>query len=491
MYVGIDLGTSAAKIVLVDDMQRVVASVERPLKTSQPRPLWSESDADTWWTAVLQGLDRLAADQPKAMAVVRGIGLSGQMHAALLLDKADRPVRPAILWNDGRAGEEASRLAGLGLPLQNETGVLPMAGFTGPKILWLAAHEPDALARTRHLLLPKDFIRLKLSGERATDVSDAAGSWLLDEAARSWSASAVGACGVDPAWLPQLVESRESTGHLRDEFRSRWGMAERVVIAGGAGDAAAGGIGIGAVHEGEGFVSLGTSAQVFMAADRHRPDPAHLVHAFCHALPATWFRMAALLNGASALSAAAKWLGETDIAALLSEVEAGFTGPSRLLALPYLFGERTPHNDAHATGAIIGLTGSTTRCDIAQAVLEGIAFSLADGLDVLCASAAKPERLGLIGGGARSLFWARLIASAMGVTLLRYDAADRGPAFGAARLARLAVTGEDEAAVVTTPGRAEEIPPDPALQDAYEPRIAEFRALYQALKPGFQRLGAA
>ncbi|WP_119390893.1 xylulokinase [Taklimakanibacter lacteus] len=483
MYLGIDIGTSAVKFILVDAAQEVVASAEEPLAPVQPRPLWSEDDPEKWWQAVATGLDRLARDHAKPMSGVRGIGLSGQMHSAVLLDAADQPVRPAILWNDGRSTREAAELAALGIGLQRETGVLPMPGFTGPKFLWLKRHEPDAVKRTRTLLIAKDFIRLKLSGEKLTDVTDAAGAWLIDQDKRQWSQAALAACGIDAQLLPRLVESRSAGAPLKDDLARRWGLPVNVVIAAGAGDVAAGGIGVGVVNPGDGFVSLGTSAQVFLADTKHLPDPERLVHAFCHGLPDRWFRMAALLNGASPLAAFARWSGEADIAALLQEAEASFTGPSYLLALPYLYGERTPLNDPLARAALVGMTNSTTRADLVQAILESVAFSLADGLDVLTGGSAKPQSLALIGGGARSAFWAKLIASILEVSLVRYDASDRGPAYGAARLARLAVTGEEARAVVIPPPVKDVIAPDPALSEAYRPRIEAFRSLYRALKP--------
>ncbi len=486
MFLGIDIGTSAVKIVLVDEAQRAVASVEEALHPRQPRPSWSEDDAETWWAAVSTGLDRLAAEERESMGRVRGIGLSGQMHGALLLDGEDRPLRPAILWNDGRAAAEAEALAALGPELQRVMGVRPMPGFTGPKVLWLRRHEPEVLAHARHLLLPKDYVGLRLTGEHVTDVSDAAGTWLLDQAARDWSPAAIEACGVDPAWLPRLVESTAVAGRLRPALAARWGMAPGIVVAAGGGDTAVGGVGIGAIGEAQGFVSLGTSGQVFLASRHYTPDPERLVHAFCHAVPGAWYRMAALLNGASPLAAVARWTGRTDVGALLAEVETSFKGPSRLLALPYLFGERTPHNDPAARGALIGLDGATTPADIAQAMLEAVAFSLADGLAVLTRPGEpRPEELGFIGGGARSPFWGRIIASVLGVPLVRFEGAERGPAFGAARLGRLAATGENLADVVSMPPRAGVIEPDPRLGDLYRPRVAAFRALYAALKPLF------
>jgi len=484
MLIGIDIGTSAVKIVLTDlQLLHVVATVDRPLTSQYPQPLWCEHDPDQWWAAVSDGLDELARTHPTAMAGVQGIGLSGQMHSLVLLDAADRPVRPAILWNDGRAAAEAAELMQTDLALRRAVGVQPMAGFTGPKLRWLRTHEPEAVARARSLLLTKDYVRLQLSGEKVTDVTDAAGTWLFDQAQRRWSPQALAACGVDPAWLPRVVESCEPCATVRDALAARWGLPRGVPIAGGAGDAAAGGVGIGVVGPGDGFVSLGTSAQILVADTAHRPDPERLVHAFCHALPQRWYRMAALLNGASPLAALASCTGGASVGELLAEVEAAYTGPSRLLALPYLFGERTPHNNPFARGAIVGLSGATTRADLMQAVCEGIAFSLADGLEALSAQTARPERLALIGGGARSAFLAQLIASVLDVPLVLYESADRGPAFGAARLARLAVTGEDPAGVVVAPAVRQVLAPDAALHAAYQPRLEAFRTLYRAMAP--------
>jgi xylulokinase len=483
MFLGIDIGTSAVKFVLVDAEQNLMATIERPLSPVQPRPLWSEDDPETWWREVTHGLDALARESPRYMSGLEGIGLSGQMHSAVLLDDQDVPVRPAILWNDGRATKEAAELAEFGLDLQCETGVLPMPGFTGPKFLWLRRNEPESVRRARTLILAKDFIRLRLSGERATEVTDAAGTWLLDEAGRQWSDRALAACGIDRALLPRLTESRAASGRVRQELAARWGLKRNVVIAAGAGDVAAGGIGAGVVDPGDGFISLGTSAQIFLADTVHRPDPGRLVHAFCHALPDRWFRMAALLNGASPLAVFARWCNTGDVAALLAETEAAYRGPSYLLALPYLYGERTPHNDPLARAAIVGMTYSTTRAEIAQAILEGVAFSLADGLDVLAAGPDRPKDVALIGGGARSAFWGKLIASILDMRLVRHQASDRGPAYGAARLARLAVTNEDAKLVVVPPPIRDIIAPDAELREAYRPRIEAFRTLYGALKP--------
>ncbi len=484
-FLGIDLGTSAAKVLVVDERQAVRASAEAPLATSHPTALASEQDCDSWWQAVAGALDRIAAQNPGAMAQVAAIGLSGQMHATVLLDAADRPIRPAMLWNDGRAHAEADELKRLGPELAAELGVPALAGFTAPKLLWLARHEPAAFARTRSLLLPKDLIRLHLTGERATDPSDAAGTWLLDEARRIWSPRAIAAIGLDPALLPRLVEGSEPTGTVRPEIAARFGLPAGVVVAAGGGDSMVGGVGVGAVEDGRAFVGLSTSAQIFVAADAHRPAPERLVHAFCHAIPGRWCQMAALLNGASVLSSIAHLLGDADISSLLAEVEANFKSPSRLLVLPYLTGERTPHDDPYARGVVFGLASDTTRAELVQAALEGVAFSLADGRDALAAGGTRVASAGVIGGGARSRFWTRLIASALNLPLRRFAGGERGPAFGAARLARLALHVDDFAGVLAEPPVTEVVEPDPALADAYADRLHAFRRLYRALRPEF------
>ena len=483
MFIGIDSGTSSVKAVLVDEDETELAGAEVALSPAFPRPGWVEDDPENWWRAAVACLDSLAGEQPLAMSGVTAIGLSGQMHSALLLDGADRPVRPAILWNDGRAGAEAAELARDFPELAERLGVLPMPGFTGPKLLWLARHEADNFSRARSLCFAKDYLRLRLCGEKATDVTDASGGWLLDQQTRAWSAEALAACGAGHLSPPPVLESPAPTGLLRGELAARWGMGRRVVIAAGAGDTAAGGIGIGAIEAGQGFLSLGTAAQIFLAGRRFAPDPQRLVHAFCHALPGRWYTMAAMLNGASPLAAVAQWLGGRPLGEWLAEVERDFAGPSRLLALPFLFGERTPHNDPHARGAFIGMDGATTPGDLMQAMLEGVAFALADGLDALVDGGETVESLALIGGGARSAFWARIIASVLDLPLRRHAGSARGPAFGAARLARLAATGETVEQVVTAPPLLDVIAPDPALAALYRPRRESFQQLYTALRP--------
>jgi xylulokinase len=479
-FLGIDIGTSAVKAVLVDERQSVVAEAAAPLAASHPRPGWSEQDPEDWWRAVEIVVGSIRTAAPSGFRDVGAIGLSGQMHGAVLLDESHAVIRPAILWNDGRAVEECAELQRTVPGLAEIAGIVAMPGFTAPKLLWLKRHEPGALARMRHALLAKDYVRLQLVGEFATDLSDAAGTLLLDEAARDWSEPMLSACGMSRENLPRLLEGSASSGVLKRALREKWGIDRAAVVAAGAGDAAAGAVGLGAIDEGDSFVSLGTSAQFFVTREHYQPKPEKLVHAFAHALPGRWFEMAALLNGASPLGWLAQILGESDIDTLVGKVDARFRGPSPLLFLPYLSGERTPLNDPEARGVFAGLDAASDSIDLVQAVLEGVAFSLVDARDALGWHGDGP--LQVIGGGAQSRFWLKLIANALGVPVGRVAGADKGPAFGAARLARLALTGEAVADVCVKPPLTETIAPEPALHDAYAARVEVFRRLYRSLK---------
>ena len=304
-YLGIDVGTSAVKALIVDERQGVAAEAEIALEVSRPHNLWSEQDPEAWWRAVQAAVDQLRAKAPDALAEIGGIGLSGQMHGAVLLDEADRPLRPAILWNDGRSFREAEELGARHPALSRAMGVIPMPGFTAPKLVWLARHEPETFRKVRTVLLPKDYIRLKLTGARVTEMSDAAGTWWLDEASRSWSDEALAATGLDRSRMPDLVEGSQASGAVRPEIARQWGLRPGVVVAGGGGDAAAGAVGLGAIEDGAAFISLGTSGQLFVTTRHFSPAPEALVHSFCHAVPDRWFQMAAMLNGASCLAWAA------------------------------------------------------------------------------------------------------------------------------------------------------------------------------------------
>ena len=388
VFIGIDVGTSAVKALLVDENQRVIAEAAEPLPISRPRPLWSEQDPEDWWRAVGNVMLRLRQAAPGSFASVRALGLSGQMHGAVLLDRDGAVLRPAILWNDARSHEECRMLEERIPDLGRIAGVPAMPGFTAPKLLWLAKHEPETFSRIHTVVLPKDYVRFRLSGEVATDMSDAAGTLWLDQAARGWSVQIVEATGLSMAQMPRLVEGSDPSATLRLDVAREWGLPEHVVIAGGGGDAAAGAVGIGAVSDGDAFVSLGTSGQYFVSMAAYRPFPEAFVHAFCHAVPDRWYQMAAMLNGASCLAWAAKLVGEDGIEALLARVEASYRGAGHVIFLPYLSGERTPHNDPYARGVFFGLDAEVSTEALIQSVLEGVAFSFAEAQ---ASSQARPR----------------------------------------------------------------------------------------------------
>jgi len=486
MYLGLDCGTSGLKALLIDESGAPVASAARAYAPERPKPGWSEQDPDAWRAAMADAIAELRRSKAEALGAVTAIGFSGQMHGAVLLDRSDRPVRPAILHNDGRAAAEAAELALRHPDLAAIVGVKPMAGFIGPKLLWLKRHEPESRRRIDAVLCPKDYLRLELTGERATDMSDAAGGWMLDEAARRWSSEAIAACEAECAWAPPLLEGSAAAGEIRPAIADALGLPRGAVIAAGGGDAAVGAIGLGAIAPGEAFISLGTATQLIVATDRYLSAPEKLVHSFAHALPARWYAMAAMLNGAGALAFAGRLLG-SDPGALEREAAQGYEGPGRLLFLPYLSGERTPLDDSEARGVLFGLGEATSRADVARAVMEGVALTLAEARDCLAAAGATIERAGLIGGGAKSALWTRMIAAATGLTVVRMAGGETGPALGAARLARMAATGEPPEAVSTAPAIAAVTEPEPRLAEAFRQQRMRFKALYEAVKGEFRR----
>ena len=399
MYLGIDLGTSEVKLLLLDGEGQTVGTAGSALTLSSPEPLWSEQNPSDWWRATGEAVSRLRAAHPAAFAAVRAIGLSGQMHGAVLLDGSDAVLRPAILWNDGRSHAECDELTDAAPRLHDIAGNLAMPGFTAPKLLWVRKHEPEVFARVKTVLLPKDWLRLQLCGDKVSDPSDAAGTLWLDVAQRDWSDELLAACGLIRSQMPRLVESNQPSGVLRPELATAWGLDPEVVIAGGAGDNAASAIGIGATRPGDGFISLGTSGVLFVVNDRYRPNPASAVHAFCHALPQRWHQMSVMLSAASCLRWFCQLVG-ADEATLLAELACLSANDSAVNApifLPYLAGERTPHNDPFASGVFHGLTALTNRADCTYAVLECVAFGLADGLDALRAAGTEVHQLSLVG----------------------------------------------------------------------------------------------
>lgn len=485
MYLGIDLGTSGVKVVLVDAGQKILAQAAAPLEVSRPHALWSEQDPADWWRATEGAMAALRREHAPALSEVRAMGLSGQMHGATLLDAADRVLRPAILWNDGRSGEACAELERRAPEILGVSGNLVMPGFTAPKLLWVARHEPEIFARTARVLLPKDWLRLRLTGEHASEMSDASGTLWLDVAARRWSEPLLAATGLEPSAMPRLYEGSAPTGALRPDVADAWGLGRGVVVAGGGGDQAAGAVGAGVVEPGQALLALGTSGVYFAAGERFAPHPAGGVHAFCHALPGRWHQMSVILSAASCLRWVAELTGARDEAALLQEVEAVDRRLDALLFLPYLSGERTPHNDPNAKGVFFGMTHDTGRAELGRAVLEGVAFALADGQAALLEGGARIDSLAVIGGGARSALWGRILAAVLDRSLAYGAEAEVGPAFGAARLARLAATGEQPATVCTPPPTERVVTPDPELRDHYRERHRAYRRLYAALRSEF------
>jgi len=485
-YLGIDIGTSAVKALLADAEQNVVAEATQELSISRPKPMWSEQDPEDWWNAVVRAVMNLRQQAPQSFRAIQGVGLSGQMHGAVLLARDGTVLRPAILWNDGRSHEQCVALEQNVPQLGMIAGVPAMPGFTAPKLLWIAQHEPQIFARIGSVMLPKDYVRYRLTGEFVTDVSDAAGTLWLDEAARDWSTEILAATGLCAAQMPRLVEGSQPSAVLHPDIAREWGLPENVVVAGGAGDAAAGAVGIGAVSDRDAFVSLGTSGQYFVTTAAYRPFPQAFVHAYCHAVPDRWYQMAALLNGASCLAWAAKVLGQEDVGALLARVEAGYRGAGSVIFLPYLSGERTPHNDPYARGVFFGLEAGTSTEALILSVLEGVALAVAEAQDCLAAAGTRVERIAAIGGGSRSRLWMRILASALDRPVVLYQEGAKGPAYGAARLARLAATGEEVREICVAPRVSEMIEPEPGLVDAYRSTGERFRRLYRTLKPEFR-----
>lgn len=475
MFLGLDLGTSAVKALLVDGEQKVIGSATAPLSIQRPAPGHSEQDPSDWWQATLDAVDTLRRDHAPALSAVLGIGLSGQMHGAVLLDKAEAVLRPAILWNDTRSVEQCATLEAAFPALRQVTGNIAMPGFTAPKLLWVREHEPEVFARLHKVLLPKAYIRYRLTCALIEDMSDASGTLWLDVGARGWSDEALAATHLSREAMPALVEGNAEAGRLTTALANRWGMTRRPVLAGGAGDNAAGAVGLSAIRPGDAFISLGTSGVVFVTTDRFRPWPQAAVHAFCHALPDTWHQMGVTLSAAASL---AWWAGITgrSEAELLAELGVP-RAPSPALFLPYLGGERTPHNDASLRGAFAGLSHNTDRCLLTQAVLEGVAFSLRDCVDALAASGTRITSADVIGGGSRSPTWIRIVAAVLGVPLFGLTGGEGGAALGAARLGRMAVTGEAPVDICVPPSRAEPAVPDPELAEAYARRIVRFREL--------------
>ncbi len=481
MYLGLDFGTSSVKGVLIDARQKIIATASAPLKVSRPQPGWSEQNPEDWWKACNSVVKALAKQKPKAVAAIEGIGLSGQQHGATLLDAAGKVLRPCILWNDARSFAECQDIEDREPRAREISGNIPLAGFTAPKLVWVKKHEPKIFDKVAKVLLPKDYIRLRMTGDYASDMSDSSGTYWLDVAKRQWSDALLAASFMERGQMPKLYEGTDATGRLTPAVAKAWGMPKRPVVAGGGGDNAAAACGIGAVTDNAALVSIGTSGVMFVSNDKFRPNAARAVHAFCHAVPGTWHQMGVILSAAASLEWLAGVLG-TPAPKLTAKLGSKLTGPSPALLLPYLSGERTPVADAQVRGLIMGLGHETDHQALTHAALDAVAFAFRDSLEALKDAGTTIERVTAVGGGSKSELWLKIIATVLGVPVDLPAAGDVGGAFGAARLGLIAATGEDYRKILTAPKTARTIKPEAKARDAYEAHYARYTKIYPAIK---------
>jgi xylulokinase len=489
---GIDASTTATKAVLIDGSGTVVGSAASEYGFEVPHPLWSEQDPDLWWRGTRAAIRAVLGTTGTDGSEIEAIGLTGQMHGLVLLDAVGQVLRPAILWNDQRTGPECDVIRAAVGPnrLIEITGNDALTGFTAPKLVWVRDHEPDIWRRVRHVLLPKDLVRLRLTGDYALDKADGAGTILFDLAARDWSPEVLDALHIDPAWMPRTYEGPEITGAVSVEAAAATGLRPGTPVVAGGGDQAANAVGVGAVRPEVVALSLGTSGVVFATTDRPLYESRGVVHAFCHAVPDRWHMMSVMLSAAGSL----RWFRDTvapgfdfgDLVEVAAEVPAGSDG---LLFLPYLTGERSPHPDPLARGAFVGLTIAHDRRHLTRAVLEGVAFGLRDGLDLMLgAGMPMPDQIRASGGGTASPLWRQILADVLGAEIATVDTTE-GAAYGAGLLAAVGVgwfptvEAATDALVKAVPVAAPG-PDAPAYSEAH----AIYRDLYPALAPTFPRL---
>ncbi|WP_417423170.1 xylulokinase [Hoeflea sp.] len=480
MYLGLDLGTSSVKALLIDDAQQTVGSASADLTVERPHPGWSEQDPDSWIAATRSAIAKLRQTHASELAGLRGIGLSGHMHGATTIDKAGKVIRPCILWNDTRSHKEAADLDA-DPKFRLLTGNIVFPGFTAPKLKWMAVHEPENFARVDKVLLPKDYLRLWLAGEAISEMSDSAGTSWLDVGKRDWNDDLLAATGLVRGQMPALVEGTERAGALRAEVAAELGLPAGIPIAGGAGDNAASACGMGTVADGQAFASLGTSGVLFAANNRYLPNPDSAVHAFCHALPGTWHQMGVILSATDALN----WLAgitSADPATLTAELGEQLVAPGSVLFLPYLSGERTPHNDSAIRGGFAGLGHESDRVALTRAVIEGVSFAFRDSLAALAQAGTQLSRVTAIGGGSRSVYWLETLATVLGMPVDIPEGGDFGAAFGTARLGLIAAENADPFSICTPPATARTIDPNRELASAFDEAYSHYRALYPALK---------
>lgn len=480
MYVGLDLGSSGQRALLIDEDQTVLGATEAAYEMQRPHPGWSEQDPADWIRATQTCFAALKASFPQAFAAIKGIGISGQMHGATVLDKARDVIRPCILWNDTRSHAEAAALDA-DPRFRALTGNIVFPGFTAPKLAWMQAQEPDLFDRVDLVLLPKDYLRFWLTGEEVGDFSDAAGTSWLDGGKRAWDEALLAATGLSTANMPRLVNGSAVSGVVKDDIAALLGLPAGVVVAGGGADNAVAACGIGAVRGGQGFVSLGTSGVLLAAIDQWATAPAKAVHAFCHAVPEAWYQMGVTLSAADSATWLSGLTGQS-VPAMAAAVGDRISGPAAEIFLPYLSGERTPHNDAAMRGAFVGLAHQSDPACLMQAVMEGVSFSMRDCMEALKASGTRIDSLLAIGGGSQSRFWVETLATVLDQPVGLLAGGENGAAMGAARLAIMAATGAETSAVMHAPRPAETIDPQAGLRAAYDDAYGRYGRLYPALK---------
>lgn len=480
MFIGLDLGTSGIRALLVREDGVVLQVADAGLGVSHPHPGWSEQDPADWIAAARTAIGDLRQKAPEAMADLRGIGLSGQMHGATLLDSDGAVLRPCIMWNDTRSQDQAARLDRTD-GFRALSGNIVFPGFTAPKLLWVAEHEPEIFEHVAKVLLPKDFLAFWLTGAMKSEMSDSAGTAWMDVGARQWSAELLRRSGMRRDQMPDLIEGTGIVGPLRAGLGADLGLPQGVMVVAGGGDNAAAACGVGALMDGDGFVSLGTSGVLLAARDGFAPSPDSAVHTFCHAIPGAWYQMGVILAATDCLNWLAGITG-ADAATLTDALGDKITGPGTLRFLPYLSGERTPHNDSQVRGAFLGLDIAHDRTDLTRAVLEGVTFALRDSLEALKSTGARLDSVLAIGGGAQSRYWCELLATTLNLPVDLPEQGAFGAALGAARLAICGVTGATPAEIMTKPPIAETVQPRADLAAAFEDAHAAFAASYPTLK---------
>ena len=488
-FIGIDLGTSAVKLLLTDAKGVIRKTVTKEYPLSFPRPGWSEQQPEDWWKAVQYGILELTEDLDKSQ--IAGIGCGGQMHGLVALDENDAVIRPAILWNDGRTGKEVEYLNGVigREKLSKLTANIAFAGFTAPKLLWMRENEPENFARIRKIMLPKDYINYRLTGVHACDYSDASGMLLLDVEHKRWSEEMLEICSLRIEQMPRLFESYEVIGTVQSFVAGSLGLSRDCRVVAGAGDNAAAAVGTGVVGEGGCNISLGTSGTLFISSKRFGVDPNNALHAFAHA-DGGWHLMGCMLSAASCN----KWLcedilGTTDFAAEQAAIDEAKLGRNHVFFLPYLMGERSPINDVNARGTFIGMTMDSSRADLVQAVLEGVAFAIRDSFEVARSLGLEIPRSRVCGGGAKSPLWRKIFANVLGIPLDMVKT-EQGPGYGGAMLAMVG-SGEFESVQAAADALVElssSTEPDPALTALYEEQYRKFRKIYPAVKALFPEI---